>query len=396
LKANVKAVLAAGPGRHHIEKVPGLILHVGQQGNRRWIYRFHFAGHPNETGLGSMSDTSLAGAIERATELRAMVRRGVDPIADKRARRQQQTIDGTTFRDVLQLYGTAFATRNGAQDVVALVTRHGASLMGMPIERITVDDIERVVEPVNRATPKTGRRLLSSLSIVFSFAKAKRLREGDDPAAWATWKFLIPPPPPADHYRSMPFAQLPDFYRRLLMKGSVTALALAWTIATAARQSETTGMTWTDLDLERALWVVPAHKIKMRREHRCPLSDAALDVLDRVRALDLKSDYVFPGLGGSRLSSRAMQSVAQRQLRVPYSVHAFRASFSTWAHDRTAFDHETIEACLAHVVGNSVSRAYNRGDAVERRRPLMNAWSAFVDGAQGEQGERLGPLEGAG
>ena len=177
VKANVKSIEAARPGRHQIEGVTGLYLQVGGNGQRRWFYRYHRPdGRANETGLGKLADVSLKKATERAAELRALVKSGIDPVIAKREARTFATRSTTTFRNIIDLYGTAFASRKGAQDVVALVTRHATGLMGMSIETITVDDVEKVVAPVNAVTPKTGRRLLACLSIVFSFAKAKRLR----------------------------------------------------------------------------------------------------------------------------------------------------------------------------------------------------------------------------
>jgi integrase len=178
-----------------------------------------------------------------------------------------------------------------------------------------------------------------------------------------------------------PLKLMPGYWRRLVEHNTVSSLAFAFTIATAARQAETRGLTHDDLDLKQRLWTVPAGKIKMRREHRQPLNDAALDVLARVKALGRKSSYVFPGLGGSRMGSRTMENLQHRIMKMPYSAHAAaRATFLTFAHDMTDFDHETIEACLAHATGNAVSRAYNRGDQLQKRRVLMQRWGEFLAG----------------
>ena len=192
---------------------------------------------------------------------------------------------------------------------------------------------------------------------------------------------LMPKPPKSEPYRMPPLKLMPDYWRRLVDHNTVSSLALAFTIATAARQAETRGMTHDDLDLDARLWTVPPAKIKMRREHKQHLSAAALDVLAKVKALGRRSSYVFPGLGGSRMGSRTMENLQHRIMKMPYSAHAAsRATFSTWAHDMTDFDHETIEACLAHATGNSVSRAYNRGDQLEKRRALMEEWGKFLAG----------------
>jgi integrase len=359
VKANVKSIAAAGAGRHHVEGVVGLILHVGAGGkNRRWIYRYHRAdGRANEAGLGSLSDVSLADAVDRAAELRRSVKNGIDPIAAKRALRQRQAVDGTTLRQVTDQYATKFASRGGTEDIVALVNRHCVPLLGLSIATVTKAQVQITLDPLQRTTPKTAKRTLNALGTVMSYAVAIDLRP-DNPCDPKIWKFIWPPVPAADHYRSMSFAQVPDFYRRLLDKGSVTSLALAWTIVTAARQSETTGVTWTDLDLEGRLWVVPAHKIKGRREHRQPLSGAALDVLGRVRALDLKSDYVFPGIGAS-----LNVSCASRILFTPFALPfrrgrmiarpsiTRRSRVASRMSSATAFPAHTIDPTRSNVVG---------------------------------------------
>jgi integrase len=384
--------------------VTGLYVAVNPNGTRRWLFRYHRAnGKANETGLGTLADVSLARAKERAIELRALVKSGGDPVADKRQRklqRQQQAQTGKTFRDVLDQYAKAFTTSKGAQDVVALVTRHATLLMGMGIETITVDDVEQVVAPVNKVTPKTGRRLLGSLSIVFSFARAKRLRTTDDPAAWTTWKFLIPPPPPADNYSSMPSREVPELYRRLLVKDSTTSLCLAFLILNAMRGCEVLGLKWSDIDAAKGMIVFPATRMKARREHKIPFSREAQAILTTMRARFPSSDYVFPADHGGMLSSRVLDGMLRKRMGQSYSVHGFRATFSSWAHETTDTPHELIELSLAHAEGrgNAVARSYNRSDSVERRRPLMSAWGEFVASAQGATGERQGAtrlLEGA-
>jgi integrase len=192
----------------------------------------------------------------------------------------------------------------------------------------------------------------------------------------------MPKPPKSEPYRMPPLKLMPDYWRRLVDHNTVSSLALAFTIATAARQAETRGMTHDDLDLDARLWTVPPAKIKMRREHKQHLSAAALDVLAKVKALGRRSSYVFPGLGGSRMGSRTIENLQHRIMKFPYSAHAAsRAAFSTWAHDHTDFDHETIEACLAHATGSAVSRSYNRGDQLEKRRALMQRWGEFLSGS---------------
>jgi hypothetical protein len=274
--------------------------------------------------------------------------------------RQQAT--GKTFRDVLDLYAKAFATSKGAQDVVALVNRHATWLMGMPINAITGDEVERVIDPVNKVTPKTG-----------SSARCDRvfIREGETMARGrrpgSVGGVEIPDPTPAPR-RSL-FVDAPragPFYRRLLAKGSTTSLCLAFLILNAMRGCEVLGLKWSDIDAAKRMIVIPATRMKARREHRIPISNCR------------------------RASSTGCCANG-------WANPGFRATFSSWAHSETDTPHELIELSLAHAEGrgNAVARSYNRTDSVERRRPLMSGWGSFCAGAlEGSAGGAASVLEG--
>jgi integrase len=391
VKANDLAIRAAGAGRHQVADksglTRGLYLVVNGNGSRRFLWRYVSprTGKPNEAGLGSYPLTTLADARETVVEWRNLVRQGIDPIADRRAKKSAVKIDGKTLRDALVLYGEEFKDRAGAREGVRLIERHASALLTRPIgQELTAVEVKAALMKVIAATPKTAVRTRAALSALFSFAIGHGWRQGN-PCDRALWRSISPPAPRSVPYRMMPLKMLPDFWRRLLDRDTMPALALAFTVATAARQAETTGATWGDFDLDARLWIVPGDKMKMGREHRQPLNDAALDVLARAKALGRRSSYVFPGLGGGRMGSRTMETVMHRQERMSYSVHATaRAAFSTFGHEMTDHPHELIELSLAHIEGrgNSVSRSYNRSDALDRRRQLMEDWGAFLTGGQ--------------
>ena len=382
LKPNVKTVANAKVGRHQIMGAVGLYLHVGENKSKRWLFRYHRPdGRPTETGLGSARDVTLKEAVERAHELRKVVRSGADPVALKRERRLEATTDGKTLRDALTLYADEFKDRAGAREGARLIERHAATLLMRPLgEELTAVEVKMALLKVQGSHPKTAARTRAALSALFSFCIGHGWRQGN-PCDRAVWRSLSPPAPKSVPYPMLPLKLLPSFWQRLLDRDSVPSLALAFTIAVAARQAETTGLVWGDLDLDARLMIVPPHKIKMRVEHRQPLSDAALDVLDRIRAKGRKSSHVFPGLGGSRMGSRTQSNLMRRQEGMPYSAHAAaRSCFSTALHEMTDFAHEDIELCLAHRPGNSVSRSYNHATAIEKRRAIMQWWGEFLTG----------------
>jgi integrase len=221
----------------------------------------------------------------------------------------------------------------------------------------------------------------AAIDTVFDYALARGLHSGANPASISIFKFLLPAQPASVPHRMMPFTQVPEFYARLTETPTASRLCLAFLILTAARSQEAIRLEWADIDLSARLWVVPAHKIKMRRTHKVPLSTAALSVLTQARDLFGDVGYVFPGTTkGSPACPRALESLLHRQLHEPYAVHGFRASFSTWANETTTFAFEEVEACLAHQTGNAVSRAYDRSEKLAKRAAILDAWGDFVTG----------------
>jgi integrase len=349
---------------------------------------------PNETGLGSYPTVTLAAARETALEYARLVRQSVDPVRHKRDQRCQTAVDGLTVKMALERYRKDFAGDAGAQTTATTIERHGRALLPLNLAQVKPTDVKAALAGVYAAYPKTAVRALAAVSRLMNYAIAHEWRDGD-PAARATFRHLWKAPPPVEHYRSMPPAEVPAFFRSLLECGTMSALATAFVIATASRSGETIGATWVEIDLEQRLWVVPASRMKARREWRQPLSSAALDVLDRARAKGSDWGHVFKGRAKGKLSSRALEGALHRGFLVPYSCHGFRSTFSSWAHESTDYPHELIELSLAHVEGhgNAVARAYNRSDAVQRRRSLMEEWGSFV--ASGQAAAAIWPTQAA-
>jgi integrase len=383
----VKAFLALVPGRHRDER--GLYVDVSPDGRtRRFVLRFvsPVTHRATEAGLGVYPATGLADARAKAAQYRAAIARGEDPIHAKRAKRAAKLAEDKpkkTIRDALTAYCTNFASKPTTPELAKLLERHVLELLSHPLALVTPDDILQALEPLQAQSPKTAARVRGTLAIIFDYAIALRLHMGVNPAAKSVFKFLLPPTPASTPHRMMPYGEVPGFYARLAATPSASHLCLQWLILTASRSQEAIKAEWSEIDLDARLWTIPAHKIKMKRVHKVPLSAAALAVLDQAALMFGVGRYVFPGATkGSPQSSRTLESVMHRKMQEPYAVHGFRASFSSYAHDCTEFPHELIEMALAHIEGrgNAVARAYNRTDALERRRALMNAWGRFVTG----------------
>jgi integrase len=272
-----------------------------------------------------------------------------------------------------------------------------------PVAEITTADMLRVLQPIWRTKPETALRARIRCEAVFSWAKGHGWRSGDNPAVW---KDNLAPllgrqgaDARAEHHRALDWRELPRFVQRLTAETSTSAFALRWSILTAARTAETLGATWREIDMDAPggpAWIVPAERMKMGVEHRVPLSDAALGVLDTAKALrrdDGPDAFLFPGAAGSRggriaggrvgalgggLSNMALLTLLRRMKEADRCTpHGFRSTFRDWVAECTSTPEAVAEAALAHAVGSEVRRAYQRSDLLEKRRALMAEWGSY-------------------
>jgi integrase len=259
---------------------------------------------------------------------------------------------------------------------------YAAPLRGRPVDTITTDDVLAVLKPIWLEKPETASRLRGRIEKVLDAAKAKGHREGENPARWrGHLDHLLPRPSKLTrgHHAAMPYEKVPPFVGQLRGRQATAALALEFCILTAARSGEVLGAKWSEIDLEKKLWTVPAARMKAGREQRVPLSTRAIAILQGLGQVDL-DEHVFAGQKAGRpLSSMAMEMMLRRMQVENATVHGFRSSFRDWAGNETSFPREIIEAALAHVIGDKAEQAYRRSDALEKRRKLMDAWGAHCE-----------------
>lgn len=388
----------------------GLYLRVQASGAKSWIYRFQLNGKRREMGLGTLSDRSAPDARAEAAQLRVLVRSGVDPIearrlqAEKAAEEARKVEAGAvTFRAVAADYIAAHRAgwknaKHASQWENTLETYAHPVIGGKPVADVNTEDVLRILTPIWTTKTETASRVRSRVELVLSFAKAKKLRAGENPATWrGHLDALLPKPGKVStvrHHPALPYAHLAGFMAALREVDGVGARALEFTILTAARSGEVRLMTHAELDLDAAVWTVPAKRMKAKREHRVPLSVAAVELLKRTHQIE-GNPYVFPGMKGKTpLSDMSLSAVVRRMNEgkdpMPWVdpangdqavPHGFRSSFRDWAAEATTYPHEMAEMALAHVVGDKVEAAYRRGDMFERRRAMMDDWAAWC-GAQ--------------
>ena len=380
-KLSARAAATTKPGRYG--DGGGLYLVVAPTGSRKWVYRFSWNGRVTETGLGSAHDVTLAEARDAAAEKRKMVKAGVNPVqANRDAAKLSLSIP--TFGQAADAYVAAKQSewrneKHAAQWAMTL-TRYADGLRGLPVDQVDTAAVLSVLQPIWQDKPETASRLRGRIEHVLDAAKANGHREGENPARWRGHLDKLLPKRQKlarGHFDAMAYADVPAFMERLREREGMAALALEFTILTAARSGETYGARWSEIDLQAALWTIPAERTKAGRVHRVPLSTAAMAILERL-AEGRTGDLVFPGAkAGSKLSVMAMEMLLRRMNVSGATVHGFRSSFRDWAGNETSFAREVAEAALSHVIGDKAEQAYRRGDALEKRRALMEAWANY-------------------
>lgn len=376
----------------------GLYLRVAPGGSKSWLYRFQLNGRRRDLGLGPAALIGLAQARELAMAARKQVLEGIDPIDRRRAERlamaaaaaKAVTFEAAAGRYMAAHGGTWKNAKHAAQWQSTLQTYAFPVLGDLDVRAIDVGLVLKVLEPIWHDKPETASRVRGRIEAVLDWATARKLREGDNPARWrGLLEALLPARSRVrrvQHFAALPYGEMPAFWSELALRDGMAAMALRVVILTAARSGEVRGMVWSELDLEAGVWTVPAARMKAGREHRVPLPAPALELLQSLAQARM-GDLVFPGARGGALSDMSLTAVLRRMCRNDLTVHGFRSTFRDWSAEQTAFDRETCEAALAHVVGNKVEAAYRRGDQFDKRRRLMAAWGAFVTGPAEVPGE---------
>ncbi len=366
----------------------GLYLAIGDGGRRRWVFVFRDrrTGKLREMGLGSSADVTLAKARVKAAKARAALADGNDPIAETKVQGSGVPTFGEFADEVVASLERGWRNEKHKAQWRMTLEEYCGTLRGLRVDRITTQDVLGVLQPIWQTKAETAGRIRGRIEKVLDAAKARGHRHGENPARWrGHLDHLLPARPKLQrgHHVAMPWDEVPAFVGKLRELDGVAARALEFTILTAARTGEVRGARWPEIDTTTRMWVVPARRMKAGREHRVPLTDRMLAILAEMEALKGTEDFVFPGQKRGRpLSDMSMEAVLRRLGAKPNTTHGFRSSFKDWANETTSFPNDLSEAALAHITGDKVERAYRRGDALERRRALMQAWCSFCEPGQ--------------
>ena len=375
-----KADAIKAPGRY--SDGGGLYLSVGEGDARSWIMRIMQRGKRHDIGLGSAHFVTLAEARDAAEKIRAHAKAGGDVQTFVRQRREQaagvMTVELAGQQHFDQASeGLAERTRDMWQ---RQLTDLVYPIIGqMRLEEVTSSDIERVLRPIWTKTPDTAHRVRARLKKLFGWAVVKKHHPGPNPVSDVK-DGMTDNSRETKNHAALPWADLPAFMKDLAKREGTSARCLEWIIHTGARSIEARGARWDEIDFKEAVWTVPAERMKgklaKRKPHSVALSPEAIEVAHRVRGLD--PEILFPSPTGKVLSDMVFKSLFKRMGKDDITAHGFRSAFSTWAAVHGVFDAELVEHSLAHIEKDKVRRTYQRSDLFDRRRKLMNAWSAFV------------------
>ena len=369
------------PGRH--ADGGGLYLEVGATGSASWVVRMQKAGQRRDFGLGSVDKVSLAKAREARDVVRGQFEAGLDPVAERRK------ADGIpTFRvaaaTVHKAQKTAWSEgKHGDQWIRSLELYAFPRIGDVPVNKIDRHEILDVLLPIWVEKNETARRVRQRIGSILDWAFVKGFRETEAPMR-ALSRGLPRINAERGHFEAMPYADVPSFVARLRDGDSMGRLALEALVLTAARSGEVRGAAWSEIDLDGALWSIPAERMKGNRPHLIPLSPAAIAVFRRALALRTgDAALVFPGLVKGKPISDATMGKVVRVMGSTAKPHGFRSSFKDWCGEVAGFPNELSEAALAHAIGNKSEAAYRRGTLLDRRRVMMNAWADYCGGGRG-------------
>lgn len=396
-----EAGLARGMGRLSAVAVPklrdpglypdggGLYLQVTKGGARTWVYRFMLHGRAREMGLGPLHIVPLAEAREKARGARKLRHEGIDPIEARKAKQAEDRLAAATamtFKECAERYIEAHKAgwknpKHAKQWPSTLETYVYPVFGDLPVQAVDVGLVMKVLEPTWRAKPETAGRVRGRIESILDWAAARGYRKGENPARWRGHLDKLLPArgkvQKVEHHPALPYTEMGDFILTLRGQEGVAARALEFLILTATRTSEVIGAQWGEFDPDKKLWIIPGVRMKAGREHRVPLSDRALAIVNEMQADRLNDHpFVFPGgRPGRPLSNMAMLKLLERMGKDDLTAHGFRSSFRDWAAELTHFPREVAEMALAHVVNDKVEAAYRRGDLFAKRHQLMDAWA---------------------
>lgn len=391
-------------GFHAVGGVRGLYLKVSPTGGKSWVLRTTIGGKRVMRGLGGYPTVTLSMARDKARELHDQLSGGVDPFVERQLA-VEALANVMTFtraaREYIEIHQESWTNRKHRNQWSTTLEDAGRILGDVDIKHIDTDQVLEVLKPMWSTTTETATRVRGRMERVLDWATVRGHREGPNPARWrGHLEYFLPAPSKIAkkaNWPALPYDQIHDFIQALRLRFGMSVKALEFIIFTAARSGEVRGATWDEIDLDKALWTIPAHRMKMKQEHVQPLNKSAIALLDAMAPPDERQGLIFKTKRKKMLSDMALSMQIRRMNKdnprwvdpvqdgagvVP---HGFRSTFRTWAAEQTAYPREVIEKCLAHDVRGHVERAYQRSEHIDARRRLLEDWAQYVEQGQVEK-----------
>ena len=380
------------PGLHAVGCVAGLLLQISSSGASSWILRAMIGSKRRDIGLGGYPDVTLAQARDKARELRADIRAGIDPVEERReARARLITSQATklTFDDAVKMFlpikQAELTNKKSAAQWSSTLTTYASPVIGkQPVADIELNHIIQILEPIWQEKTETAKRLRGRIEAVLAWATVAGYRTGDNPARWKGHLDVVLPKPgkitKVKHHKALPWQEIGLFLKDLRSQKGIGARALEFLILTATRSGEVRGAIWSEIDLIEKIWTIPADRMKAGKEHRVPLSVDAVKLLESLPRMK-DDNHIFPAPRGGILSDMSLSAILRR-MEVNAVPHGFRSTFRDWCAEHTNYPTAVAEMALAHTIGNKVEAAYRRGDLFTKRTRLMNEWSTFCFSTQ--------------
>jgi integrase len=408
---DVKRLIHPGGKRNVLSSVggvPGLHLQLTPKGGRSWVLRTVVGATRRDIGLGGFPAVTLSQARDKAREARLKIENGIDPVEERKAvkaalasaQRRGLTFAGATDRYLAAKLDAFNNAKHRQQWQNTLETYAKPELGRMLVQDISVQDVLRVLEPLWADKTETASRLRGRIEAVLSWATVAGHRTGDNPARWVgNLKELLPAPSKVTKEVKRPALMIDDaprWFEALRRRDGFAARALEFLTLTASRSQEIRGALWDEIDLEKALWIIPGPRMKMEKEHRVPLSPESLSLLQALPRLD-GNPLVFPAARGGQLFDATLSSTMKRihqaevkagrvgfldrETKRPAVPHGLRSTFRDWVAERTNYPGDMAEVAIAHKISNAAEAAYRRGDMIEKRRKMMGDWAEYLLGA---------------
>jgi integrase len=366
----------------------GLWIRVTESGTKHWIYRFSLAGKDHWMGLGPYPAISLEEARQEALKAKNKRHKGINPISARDAENAKSK--NLTFQQCADQYIASHRSswknpKHIDQWTNTIATYCGPVIGKLPVNEIDIALVMRVLDPIWTTKAETASRLRGRIESILDWASVRGYREGENPARWkGKLDHLLPNVSRTKritHHKALGYTQIAELMRELRQGAGNGSKALEFAILTACRSGEVRFAKWKEVNLKDKVWIIPSERMKAGKEHRIPLSDAALAVLDQ---MDQSSKFIFSGMGDSKpLSDMSVSAVLRRMGRDDITVHGFRSTFRDWAAECTAYPREVAEMALAHTIGDKVEAAYRRGDLFAKRTRMMHEWANFCNQTQG-------------